>query len=115
MNAALRSTAAHSLGAFGAYIFINMLLPGAALAALLLWMLRSYFRDGFAGVRQYLHAPHILKPAIFANAQPGMRKICRCLQQIVFLGAWPGSFRQRCEPSANTSCCTSMSIPSVLA
>ena len=83
MNAALRSTTAHSLGAFGAYIFIEILLPGGALAALLLWMLRSYFRDGFASVRQYLHAPRILKPAIFANAQPGMRKVCRCLRQIV--------------------------------
>ena len=81
MNAALRSTAAHSLGAVGAYIFIEILLPGGALAALLLWMLRSYFRDGFASVRQY--TPRILKPAIFANAQPGVRKICRCLRRIV--------------------------------
>ena len=106
MNSALRSTAAHSLGAFGAYIFIEILLPGGALAALLLWMLRSYFRDGFASVRQYLHAPRILKPAIFANAQPQMRKLCRCLRQIVSLSGAPGGFRQRCEPSTSTSCCT---------
>jgi len=106
MNAAPRSTAAHSLGAFGAYIFIEILLPGAALAALLLWMLRSYFRDGFASVRQYFHVPRISKPAIFANAQPQMRKICRCLRQIVSLSASPGGFRQRCEPSTSTSCCT---------
>ena len=115
MSASPISTAARSLGAFGLYVFIEILLPGGARAALLLWLLRGYLKDGFAGVRQYLHAPHILKPAIFANAQPGIRKICCCLQQIVFLGAWPGGFRQRCEPSANTSCCTSMSIPGVLA
>lgn len=106
MDAAPRSTAAHSLGAFGAYLLIEILLPGAALAALLLWMLRSYFRDGFASVRQYLHLPRISKPAIFANAQPQIRKLCRCLRQIVSLSASPGGFRQRCEPSTSPSCCT---------
>jgi len=105
MDAASRSTAAHSLGAFAAYILIEILLPKGALVALLFWMLRSYFRDGFASVRQYLHAPHILKPAIFSNPQPGMKKLCRCLRQIVSLNAWPGGFHQRCEPLPGASCC----------
>jgi hypothetical protein len=101
MSAALISTAARSLGALGVYAFIiEILLPGGARAALLLWLLRGYLKDGFANVRQYLHAPRIAKPAIFANAQPGIRKICRCLQQTVYVGAWPGGFRQRCERSA---------------
>ena len=94
MNATLVSTAARSLGAFGVSLFIETLLPGAVRAALLLWLLRGYLKDGFASVRQYLHAPHIVKPAIFANAQPGIRKVCRCLRQVVFLG--PSGFRQRC-------------------
>jgi hypothetical protein len=106
MNATPGSSAAYSLSAFGAYVFIEIVLPGAALAALLLWMLRSYFRDGFASVRQYLHAPRISKPAILANELPTIRKICRCLRQIVSPGNWPGGFRQRCEPSTGTSCCT---------
>ena len=103
MNTALRSTAAHSLGTFGAYIAIEIILPGGALAALLLWMVRSYFRDRFASVRQYLHAPQRLKPAILANAQPGMREICRCLRQIV---SWRGGVRQRCESATGIACCS---------
>ena len=99
MGASLTSTAARSLGAFGLYVFIEIVLPGGARAALLLWLLRSYLRDGFAGVRQYLHAPHIGKPAIFAGAQPRISRICRCLQRIVYLGTVSGGFRHRCEHS----------------
>ena len=99
MSASLISTAARSLGAFGLYVFIEILLPGGARAALLLWLLRGYVRDGFASVRQYLHAPHAVKPVISANARPGISKICRCLQRIVYLGTVSGGFRHRCEHS----------------
>ena len=99
MSASLISTAARSLGALGVYAFIEILLPGGARAALLLWLLRGYLKDGFANVRQHLHAPHIVKPAIFANVQPRMGKICRCLQRIAYVGALPSGFRHRCERS----------------
>ena len=102
MSASLTSTATRSLGAFGLSIFVEILLPGGARAALLLWLLQRYLRDGFASVRQHLHAPHIVKPAIFANAQPRLKKICRCLQRIAYIGGGPAGFRHRCGLSAST-------------
>lgn len=102
MSASLTSTATRTLGALGLSIFIEVLLPGGVRAALLLWLLRDYLRDGFASVRQHLHAPHIVRPAIFANAQPRLRKICRCLQRIAYVGAGPAGFRHRCELTAST-------------
>jgi len=102
MSATLTSIATRSLGAFGLSMFIEILLPGGVRAALLLWLLRRYLKDGFASVRQHLHAPHIVKPAIFANAQPRLKKICRCLQRIAYIGGGPAGFRHRCGLSAST-------------
>jgi hypothetical protein len=101
MNALLIWSAARSIAALGVCVVIEMLMPGGARAALVLWLLRDYFRDGFVNVRQYLHAPHAVRPAIVAKAQPRVKKICRCLKQMVFLGAEPGGFFQRCDASAH--------------
>ena len=39
------------------YYLVEPLLPGGTVLALLLWLLRAFVTDRFAGVRQYLHTP----------------------------------------------------------
>ncbi|HET7597360.1 MAG TPA: hypothetical protein VFK15_10540 [Burkholderiales bacterium] len=115
MSAALTSTPARRVPAW-AYVLIEFVLPGGTLVALLLWLLQLYFREGFAGVRQYAHVPRMLKAKILARARPRKAAICRCLRQTVFLGARAGYFRQRCTSQSRmlvpSHSVNSMTLPS---
>lgn len=100
MSAALSSTSARRVPAW-AYVLIEVVLPGGTLVALLLWLLQLYFREGFAGVRQYAHAPRMIKSKLLASARPRKSAICRCLRHIATVGQRPGFFRQRCTTLSN--------------
>lgn len=106
MNLMRAERAFHRVRSLGPYLLIELLLPGGTLVALLLWLSKRYLHDGFASVRQYMHAKGVLKPVLAAKPQVGNRKgRCLCLRQIAFFDASPAGFRQSCEPSPPTACC----------
>ena len=89
------------------YFLIEPLLPGATVVALLLWLSQVFIRDGFAGVRQYLHLPRGANSAVTADRvrQLEVRSFCR--KRCAVVAAWRKRVVQWCEVSGSEvlMCC----------
>jgi hypothetical protein len=78
------------------YFLVEPLLPGGTLVALLLWLSQMFVRDGFGGVRQYLHAPRT-STVIAANRTRSAATRRFCAKSCAVVAAWSGRIVQWCK------------------
>ena len=96
---------------FAPYFLTEPLLPGGTIVALLLWLSQTFIRDGFAGVRQYVHAPRGAHTTIAADRIPhaGVRSLC--LKSCAVVAGWRNRIVQWCEVlGARRRCCAAQLI-----
>src|SRR5688572_11402195 len=79
------------------YFLVEPLLPGASVAILLLWLSNTFIRNGFSGVRQYLHTSRAATPVSAANgrARSGRRDLC--VNACAVVATWRDRIVQWCE------------------
>ena len=93
------------LGDFAPY-FVELLLPGGTLVALLLWLSRNFVRNGLRDVRQHLHERTIEKPVIIEKAPLKRFSVRLCSKGCAVVRLLRDSFRQWCESDLSVrQCC----------
>lgn len=95
------------LGDFAPY-FVELLLPGGSVVALLLWLSRNYFRNRFRDVLQHSHERGIPKPVIIARAPVKRHSVRLCSKGCAVVRLLRDSFSQWCESVVSArQCCAS--------
>jgi hypothetical protein len=85
------------LGHFAPYFVVELLLPGATLVALLLWLSRNFMRNGLRDVRQHMYEKSVEKPVIIAKARVKGLAMRLCGKRCAVVRLLRDSFRQWCE------------------
>lgn len=87
----------------GPYVFIELVLPGGTLFALLLYLSRRFMRGGFVSVRQHAMRRIAERVAVRAKPRPGRTGRCMCPGHTAVVTA--GEIERRCETRTSLPAC----------